>query len=123
MTTIQRSADCANSPKNAFAEDVAVVLLTGTSVTLAPSLSDDATIEVVGKAARWGQGDLRDFFETALEANPQALRIEHALTHGKVGAVNGVLTTQDGADKGFCVMLTFASTKAKRVRTIQLYLP
>lgn len=123
MTKAQRSADCANSPKNAVAEDIAIHLLTRESAALSKRLSDDATFEVFGKTRLQGHGDILKLIENGLVPTLTALHIDHALTHGKIGAVNGSFRTEDGSDRGFCVMLTFANTKAERVQQVKLYLP
>ena len=120
---VQRSNDCKNSPKNAAAEELVILLLTAALEPLSQRLTDDATLEIVGKSSTQGREDILELVGREQEPGLTALRIDHALTHGKVGAVNGLLTTPDGADRGFCVMLEFATTKAERVQQIKLYRP
>ena len=102
MTNIRRSCDCGNSPKNIFAEDFTVGLLTGDRDFL------------VGAAA---EGlNLSDVAEPPIE-----IVIDHVVTHGKAGAVNGTMVRKDGRSEGFCLMLTFASAKADRVARVSYY--
>lgn len=123
MTTVQRSNDCKNSPKNAAAEELVVLLLTAALEPLSQRLTDDAILEIVGKSSAQGLEAILELVGSEQEPDLTALRIDHALTHGKVGAVNGVLTTQDGTDRGFCAILEFATTKAERVQQIKFYRP
>jgi hypothetical protein len=100
MTKIERSRDCGNSPKNLFAEDFTIALLTGD----------------------------RDFVARVATAEfdpggqpPAELVLDHVVTHGKAGAVNGKIVAHDGRCEGFCLVLTFASAKADRVSRVQFY--
>lgn len=123
MTRVQRSPDCKNSPKNTAAEDVAIELLSGNVEALAQHLTEDAAFDIVGERTVQGRDEVLGLVASGLEPGLASLRIDHALTHGKVGAVNGSLTTGSGSEKGFCLMLEFATTKAAQVRQLKLYLP
>ena len=102
MTKLRRSGDCGNSPKNLFAEDFAIALFTGDR-------------EALGRTAAEGL-DLGKLPEPPVE-----MSIDHVVTHGKAGAVNGTLVAKDGGSEGFCLVLTFASAKADRVSKVQRY--
>lgn len=103
MTSIRRSADCGNSPKNQFAEEYVIALLTGDMRTLEPASADGINIEQ-------GHGE-----------TPSTIQIDHVVTHGKVGAVSGTVGFDNGRSSGFCFMLTFETAKANRVSKVTRY--
>jgi hypothetical protein len=121
MTKVQRSAECKNSPKNAFAEEVAVQLLTQGTDVVANIVTDDAVLGGDSEEAIEGREQILALIGRGLEPDLETLEIHHAITHGKVGAVNGTMGLGDGSRRGFCFVLEFASTKADRVKRVQVY--
>ncbi len=96
---VTRSGECKNSPKNAFVEDFVVDWL--------------------------ASGDLSDRMEggASLPEVPGGLaeiEISHAISHGKIGAANGVITA-NGSKKRFAVFIEFASTKGTLARNVSFY--
>ncbi len=120
MTRITRSGECGNSPKNAFAEDFAIALLTADADKLNNWLAAQCS-------ALLPNGINADGTEAIMSAigkilpDIESLRIHHAITHGRVGAVNGELTHAEKTT-GFALMLDFKTTKADSVAAIRLYL-
>jgi len=103
MVQVERSADCGNSPKNQFAEELIVALLSG----------DVSTIESAGAL---------DICSGQMTGEPPTnIQIEHVVTHGKVGAVSGTVTLSDGLSAGFCFVLEFATAKADRLSKVIRY--
>ena len=103
MVQIARSADCGNSPNYQFAEELIVALLTG----------DVSTLESAG-ALDVCSGQMTDEPLTNID-------IEHVVTHGKVGAVSGTVTSMGGLTAGFCFVLEFANAKADRLSKVIRY--
>ncbi len=118
MTTVRRSADCGNSPKNQFAEDTAISIETGEAGLLKPALSKDFT---------WtnGVGDLLDAtrFLASLAEPPQpaTLTIHCVVTHGKAGAVSGTSISTTGRERSFCHVIQFANSKGTVIRAINTF--
>ncbi len=48
------------------------------------------------------------------------LTIEHVISHGRVGAVNGAVQ-RGGKTNDFCDVFEFANAKAERVKSIRSY--
>lgn len=48
------------------------------------------------------------------------IEISHAISHGKIGAANGVITV-NGSKKPFAVFIEFASTKGTLARNLSFY--
>lgn len=117
MTEVSRSSDCGNSPKNRMAEDIAVALATQDT---------DFLSQVLDPGAHWSHpGGTRTTAEAILEqvasgGAPASLAIEHAISHGKVGAVSGSVVREAGRF-GFCHVIEFTSVKCSRVRRIDSY--
>jgi len=117
MIHITGSKDCGNSPKNLFAQDVAIALETGQI----PSgmLSDDVVWR--GLTARTLEGI--DAVRQVLSKRPvvKALVIDHAISHGKVAMANGITTLADGTSRRFSHVLDFTNAKGNCVATITSY--
>ncbi|WP_417578689.1 hypothetical protein [Pelagibacterium sp.] len=96
---ITRSADCKNSPKNAFVEELVIGLFTGAN--LATHLQDGAALPGVPEGV-------------------SAVDITHAISHGKIGAANGTMTV-GGVQQPFAIFIEFSSTKATLVKSLSLY--
>ena len=117
MTKIVESCDCGNSPKNKFVQDAAIGLAIGKldERTVAKSVIwhdvDDKSLE--GMAA----------FKAKLSERtaPAAVIVEHAISHGKVGAVSGVIKDAKGGETRFCHIFEFTSSKGNVIAQIHSY--
>lgn len=96
---ITRSGECKNSPKNAFVEDFVVDLLA--SESLSDRMEEVASLPEVPN-------------------NLTEIEISHAISHGRIGAANGSITT-GGSKKHFAVFIEFTSTKGTLARRVTLY--
>lgn len=119
MTKITGSKDCGNSPKNQFAEKVAVAIEKSDHKFITTELNDNAV---------WEQGSdtisgLADCIEQLAMNNiePTEITIDHVVTHGKAGAVNGVSRHGKGAERRFCHVLEFTSVKCTTLARICSY--
>ena len=119
MTRITRSGDCRNSPRNAFMQEVAIGLLTGAE-TLEASLTETVVLRRNGHADVTGVGAVRALAGDLFRDRHDALIVHHAISHGKVGAANGVAVKGD-VRTPFAVVVEFATAKADRVAVIDLY--
>ena len=117
MTEVSRSSDCGNSPKNRMAEDIAVALATQDT---------DLLSQVLDPGAHWNHPagtwtTAKAILEQVASGGaPASLAIEHAISHGKVGAVSGSVVRETGRF-GFCHVIEFTSVKCSRVRRIDSY--
>lgn len=120
MTRVTLSGECGNSPKNAFAEAIAVALLTGDTAVLGDALADECSATLPGATKVVGR-DAAVAAVTRIVGNPKSLRVDHAITHGRVGAVNGSFVSEK-RETGFAFTLEFKNTKADSVAALSLYL-
>lgn len=116
-TKITLSGACGNSPKNAFAEQFAAALVAGDTDSLNQWLTQGCTF--VGPGAAEPEPVASAFPELQKNA-PDALEIFSAITHGRVGAVNGV-SIVGKKQTGFALFLEFKNTKADSVSAVRLY--
>lgn len=121
MPKIHVQADCGNSPKNHFVKDLSIALATGDLEAVLAGVSDDIRWELVGDRRFDGQEALATAIEEERRNPTEELWVEHAATHGYVGAVDGRLRLQDGKTYGFCDVYDFTSARGKSVQAITSY--
>ena len=114
MTLVNRSADCGNSPKNKMAENIAVALEIRDGEFLATILVSDALWNYVGGTLNTAKGVLDHLNK------PTSQTIDRVMSHGKVGAVNGIATYGNSAHR-FCYVIEFTSAKCNQVCRIESY--
>lgn len=117
MTEIIDSADCGNSPKNRFVQDIAIALETGAEQ------GDQFDENVAWARTPDEQITGRDALVAVVAAkqSPAKVIVEHAISHGKVGAANGEVILPNGQSYRFCHVIAFSSVKANCVTTIASY--
>jgi hypothetical protein len=116
---VVRSKDCGNSPKNQLVENLAVALATGDTATATKLVTDDVEWSIVGAEELHG----RDAIVVVLEragTKGSKLTVAHVLSHGKVGAVNGVVEHKSRVTH-FCDMFEFANAKGTSIARITSY--
>lgn len=117
MTKIVESKDCGNSPKNKLVQDAAIGLAIGEL--------DEA---MVADNVIWHDVDDESFegmaaFKERLNKRtpPSAVIVEHAISHGKVGAVSGITKDANGGETRFCHILEFTNSKGNVIAKIRSY--
>lgn len=120
MTQVQRSDGCDNSPKNLFVQEAAIALRTQGTDFLATRISADAAWASAGRELLRGKTAVLDAVRLAPERLAR-LTVFLAFTHGKAGAVNGVLEFADGRTEHFCDVFEFSSVKGVEIRAITSY--
>ena len=113
-----RSSDCGNSPKQKLLEDMSVALA-GADAGLIDSLTVPELVWLhVGGNPVEGQ----DAVLSAIRQSGPAteVSIERVVSHGRVGAVNGIIT-RGGKRTAFCHMFEFNNTKCTHVKSISTY--
>lgn len=117
MVQILGSKDCGNSPKNKFVQDVAVALECGEAVPSAFSegviWERSSTEPISGKDAV--------FEELETRPKPSSVVVQHAISHGKVGAASGEVTFTNGFAQRFCHVFEFTSARANCVAVVKSY--
>lgn len=117
MTQINRSADCGNSPKNTTTETLAVALETLAMEQL-KSLLADTVVWRLPRVTLTGIDAVAAYLSE--QPAPIKLAIDRVVSHGKVGAANGV-ATYEKTTRRFCHLIEFTSVKCERVSRIESY--
>ncbi len=119
MTKVNASANCGNSPKNLFLQNLTIAFATGDRAYLLESVTGDIRWNIAGQRIILG----KDAFSTALAEMRQAaeITIQHVVSHGKAGAVNGTRVLENGKTYAFCDVYEFSSAKAASVKEITSY--
>jgi hypothetical protein len=112
------SGDCGNSPKNTLLQDITVAFAERDAGFLSDHLTDDFRWEVVG--ARVVEGLAASMQALDETDDVSQLTVEHVVSHGRVGAVNGTVQ-QGGLTSDFCDVFEFANAKAERVKNRRSY--
>ena len=118
MTRVELGSDCGNSPKNRFLQDLTLAIARANTSKIASLLTADALwLSVGGKPVQGA-----DAVSKALTRYGPATKItiEHAISHGKAGSVDGVVTFGDKR-RAFCHVFEFSSAKATHVCGITSY--
>ncbi|WP_147124429.1 nuclear transport factor 2 family protein [Shimia ponticola] len=116
MVDVTGSRDCGNSPKNAFAQAVGVAIESG------EFLHDAFTADMIWESPN-GEVHGSDAIIAALAKveKPDLIVVEHAITHGKVGATSGVATLASGHKRRFSHVIEFVNTKANKIARVKTY--
>jgi hypothetical protein len=120
MMRILRSKDCGNSPKNQLVENLAVALSTGDRRTVSELVTDDVRWSIVGADVFHGREAALQELERVNGDSIVELTVEHVVTHGKSGAVNGTIKYRSRT-RAFCDVFEFGNAKGTSVSQITSY--
>jgi hypothetical protein len=118
---IQRSGDCGNSPKNAFAEELTISLAKRDKGSLVDRVTDDVCWQTVGRSTVIGKSAFMEAVEQLRREPLARVAITHVLNHGRVAAVNGVVEDARGRVADFCNVYEFSNLKGDCVKSITAY--
>lgn len=121
MTTIIVSEDCGNSPKNIFLQNLTIAFAKGDKKSVLGSVTNDIRWHVVGERLVEGKEVFAEALDKIGNDRVEKLTIQHVVSHGKAGAVNGILKLKNGKTVAFCEVYEFSGAKGASVREITLY--
>lgn len=101
-------------------EELAIEMFHVASNWLVERLADDVTLHLADGTLIDGPEAVIHHIAQHVQRDFEVLKIDHAITHGRVGAANGLLTI-GGDQTGFCVVVEFVNVKAERLQAIKLY--
>lgn len=118
---IVADVDCNNAPKKKYVLDFNIYLAEGNAEIVGQMLADDFEWTIIGKYTFTGKEPLAD---ALANVNPDAvkeLRVENALSHGKLCAINGKIIT-DKEQVAFNDIYEFEShSKTAKIKRITSY--
>lgn len=122
MTKIIRSEDCGNSPKNKFIENIEIAMAKNDTDFLLSAIDSDIHWHIIGQKSVQGKNE---FLETLTEifqsSEVTEITINHVMTHGKAGAVNGSRKHKNGKTFQFCTVYVFSNAKGTSIKEITHY--
>lgn len=101
-------------------EDIAIAILEGSQDHLRGLLAENVILHLADGTLVEGSEAANLYITKQIRRSFDILKIDHAITHGRVGSANGLVTV-NGQKIGFCVVVDFVNTKADRLKAIKLY--
>lgn len=121
MTKITINSDCGNSPKKAFLKDLNIAFAVGDTSFLLSSVSDHIEWNIIGNVIHEGKEKFEEEIEKMKSKKVSELKLDRLVTHGKEGAVSGVMKMQNGKNYAFSDFYEFTGAKGAKVKSITSY--
>ena len=121
MHKITVNAGCDNAPKNELLRDLNIAFAHADVEGLLAFFSDDIRWQIIGETDICGKAAVRDALEAMKDVATRELVIHSIITHGREGAINGVITTEGGRSVAFCDVCQFASAAGTKIKTMKSY--
>lgn len=122
MVRIVGGHDCGNAPKKLLLRDFNIAFANGDIDTLLDNVSDDVCWTQVGSGEIVGKEAFAAALAEMTGLEVTELVLQHIITHGNVGSVNGVLRFKDGKAVGFCDVYRFSShAKDAKIKEMTSY--
>jgi hypothetical protein len=115
MTEIKKPKDCGNSPRNRTLQDLAIAIAVADTRLIKRQVTDDVLWRPAGGRPVSGA----DAVSRGLVRYGPAklLTLEHAISPGRSGAVNGVVEYAR-KKRAYCLVIEFAGAKRNTAREI-----
>lgn len=95
--------------------------MTTTSGHLVSAVINDIRWNTVGDGLVQGKEEFVEALERMKTIQVVELTINHVVTHGKAGAVNGTTKLKNGSTRAFCDVYEFSGAKGTAVKEIASY--
>ncbi len=121
MTKITVSSDCGNAPKKEFLKEINIAFAKGNSDFLTESVTDKIVWNIIGDKKIEGKERFSDELEKIKTKKTSELTLDRILTHGKEGAVCGIMKMQNGKKFAFSDFYEFSGAKGAKIKSITSY--
>ncbi len=121
MTKITVSSDCGNAPKKEFLKEINIAFAKGNSDFLTESVTDKIVWNIIGDKKIEGKERFSDELEKMKTKKTSELTLDRILTHGKEGAVSGIMKMQNGKKFAFSDFYEFSGAKGAKIKSITSY--
>lgn len=122
MPKITGNTNCGNSPKMEFLKEFNIAFTKGDIDYLSSSVTDDVSWEMVGKRRIEGKEEFVKTLESMAGHEAIELKFDKILSHGKQGAVNGIMKMADGSSYAFADFYEFNNAKGTLIKSFVSYL-
>ena len=118
MTKVIKKDDCRNSPKNELLQAFCIAVARKDLDLIADLLTDDVVWHQIGRKPVAGSAAVA---KAITQHGPATtIRIDHAISHGKAGSVDGIVEF-GGKHRAFCHVFEFRSAKGDSIKSIRTY--
>jgi hypothetical protein len=121
MTKIISGPNCGNSPKMEFIKEFNIAFAKGDVEFIAKSVTDDIVWNIISDKKMEGKEKFMVELEKMKSKKTIELVIDQILSHGKEGAVSGIMKMQDKKQYAFSDFYIFQGTKETKIRSMTTY--
>lgn len=118
---ITSSPDCGNSPKKELLKQVNIAFAKGNLDLLVEHTTDEITWNIIGNKTIEGKENFTENLKKMRTEKVAELQFDQILTHGKAGAVNGIMKMQNGKNYAFSDFYEFSGAKGGKIKSITSY--
>ncbi len=122
MVKITSSPNCGNSPKMGFLKAFNIALANGNRDFILESVSEEIVWDIVGDKKITGKENFESELPSLKTNKVTELVLHQILSHGKEGAVNGMMKMQNGKQYAFSDFYQFSSAKGKIIKAMTSYI-
>ncbi|TDL99638.1 MAG: DNA-binding protein [Flavobacteriaceae bacterium] len=122
MINIISSPNCGNSPKMEFLKEFNISFAKGDIEILAESVIDEIIWDIIGDKTISGKKDFVTEITKIKNKKITELTLTQILSHGKDGAVNGLIKMEEGKRIAFSNFYLFQGAKGDKIKSITSYL-
>ncbi len=121
MTIITVNSDCGSSPKKKFLKDFNIAFSKGNLDLVTESVTDKIIWEMMGDRKIEGIVNFKKELKKMKAEKVSELILNRILTHGKEGAVSGILKMLNGKKYAFSDFYILSGAKELKVKSITSY--
>ncbi|MBD1426674.1 nuclear transport factor 2 family protein [Sphingobacterium arenae] len=121
MLKIKVKADCGNSPKREFLKDFNIAFGKGDAKFIIAQVTDEIVWEMIGEQTIEGKDSFSKAINEMKKKEVAEISIEKVVTHGKEGAVNGIMRMKDGKQYAFSDFYEFKNTTSTSIKAMTSY--
>lgn len=123
MVKIIVEEDCGNAPKKLLLRDLNIAYANRDMQPVLENLTDNIRWEMVGNKLIEGKEQVAEELEQRKRTQTRELILQNIITHGNVGAVDGIAKLDDGSSYAFCEVYRFSShAKNAKIKEITSYI-
>ncbi|WP_424493263.1 nuclear transport factor 2 family protein [Salinimicrobium sp. GXAS 041] len=104
-----------------FLKEFNIAFAKGNVEFITASVTDDIVWNIMGDRKIEGKERFTEELEKMKAIKASELRLDRILTHGKEGALNGIMTMQNGEKYAFSDFYSFSGAKGTKVKSITSY--
>jgi len=121
MPKVIKSKDCGNSPKSLLVQSLAIAIETSNAAGFSRCVTEDVVWSLPGRRSFDGKAACLAYLKARERNAPTQVRMRRAISHGRAGAGDGMLTMESGLTHSFCHVVEFSSVKGDRIASISSY--